>query len=415
MATGYDGKIIRGNMSRWSGLPKDLCQHILSGSTLKGINRFKAVCPSWSAAADEMIKSPTFTCSPETTWLVLPGDMNKGEAIDGSSRFYSLDGNFYNSNTNMPEETREAICFGSSHGWLVLLNDQLDFMLTTPFLPGIQLSLPPLKTFPDILSITYHKGTTYAYNIVDHFKLERKTAILPIKEDFTSVKDLASKLMRAKAVLSSRPTFSSKDQIGVMVIYMFGLEEIRYNSLAFCTTSDHKWTKLEERKWYMEIMGRDNEFFVLMKDYTVDVWNFGTSSIPMKKMEIKPDACALLAGPTKKCHKVYLIKTAGTGLMLVAMDYHMSLDRLHVYQMEGETPVWKEVESIGNNVLVLGSNNSRVMSHHESLRCDSDSIYYVKKSNSGSYNLKVFSLKDKSNKEVCELPVDFEPLAFSGL
>ncbi|KAL6194715.1 hypothetical protein ACLB2K_035791 [Fragaria x ananassa] len=134
-------------------------------------------------------------------------------------------------------------------------------------------------------------------------------------------------------------------------------------------------------------MGCDNEFYVLMEDDSVDVWDFSISSIPMKNMEIKPPH-ALVAG-LRRFHQVYMHKTAGTGLMLVAVDLRSPLDRdrLHVYKLEGTSPVWKEVESIGSNALVLGSNNSIVMSHHDSLRGDGDSIYYGKQSAPRSWNL----------------------------
>lgn len=440
MANNVENKssnMIRRNMSRWSEFPKELCEAVLSKSSLKGILRFKAVCPSWGAAVDECTKSSSFTCLPETSWLVLPQDLNKDEAIDGS-RFYSLEGSFYSSNISMPEESRDAICFGSSHGWLVLLNNQLEFMISSPLLSGIQLPLPPLNTFPDILGITYHKGTAYAYNIVDdHFTVKWKTAeeikkhleyIEETKEtfetwDITCVKDLRSK-MRAKGVLSSRPTCSNKDKIGVMVMYIFGDENnCRYNSLAFCTTSDHKWTKLEERRWYVEIMGYDNEFYVLKENYGVDVWDFSTFSIPIKKMEIKIVASAIPRGVNTRFPKVYMIKE-GAGLMLVVDFQTYAQIRFGIYKLDnvvcplGTSPAWMEVQSIGSNALVLGSNNSIVMSSHDSLRCDEDSIYYAYKRNwmSPSYNLGVFSLRNKSagKKKVCKLPMDFEPLAYSG-
>ncbi|KAG5552086.1 hypothetical protein RHGRI_010242 [Rhododendron griersonianum] len=134
--------------SDWSGLHSDLLGSILNRLSFVDIVRIGAVCPSWLSVA----KSHPSSTPP---MLMLPDNLGDEERYllsswsehdYGSSCFYSLsDEERYTLSSNQ-WKLGKTRCVGSSHGWLILSEDQP--YIYNPF-RGVSFQLPSLPSFPD--------------------------------------------------------------------------------------------------------------------------------------------------------------------------------------------------------------------------------------------------------------------------
>ncbi|KAL6194659.1 hypothetical protein ACLB2K_035740 [Fragaria x ananassa] len=298
---------LRSRKPNWSELPIDPCETILSKLTPKSILRFKAVCPSWKRAVEFILRSSSFTCAPEPPWHLLPQQ-------DGHCgfRFYSLEGKTYNLNKNIPEELGHRVCLGSDQGWLlVLVLQKMNFSKLLLFNPlsGTQLLLPPLRSFPDILYIAhYHDEDSSKIKSEVHIKITNPDPTTPPRSfclEIRLAEDIRTKFRTTAVILSSRPILNSNNKrsssIGVFVLYRYVTQMMRGYSLAFCTTADDEWTKLDEQRAYRDITSYENQLYALCCDHqditsfenalccdqsTVQVWDF-VSSFPAKNWKSK--------------------------------------------------------------------------------------------------------------------------------
>ncbi|CAL8990181.1 unnamed protein product, partial [Prunus brigantina] len=156
----------------------------------------------------------------------------------------------------------DSICIGSSHGWLLFLSHKKQPLLLNPVSAGIQLLLPPLNTF--------------LYSIDPEIILRKSGRLWQRR--------------MPKVALSCRPTCGNKTNIGVLLMYNY---KDGCNRLAFCTPADNNWTKLDGQKRYLDVTSDGNCFYALNVDYSVEVWEFTNSLIPIKKIGNYPSWCAL--------------------------------------------------------------------------------------------------------------------------
>ncbi|VVA39335.1 PREDICTED: F-box [Prunus dulcis] len=286
----------------WSELPIDPFQLILSKLSPGNILRLEAVCRPWLKAIKYISRSsPSFTCLPEPPLLLAFQDEGK----DGVG-FYSLEGKFY----NMPKQLchGDSICIGSSHGWLLFLSNKKQLLLLNPVSVGIQLLLPPLDTFLySIDPVLQNSGRHWRQRIL-------------------------------KVAVSLQPTCGYKKSIGVLLMYNYHGSKDGCNCLAFCTPADNKWTKLAGQKAYVDVTSDRNGFYALNVDYSVEVWDFTNSLIPIKKS-----------------WKLSQLRISYLPIPQVQFVVY----KLEYNNRDGTcTSGWTKVESFGNQALVLGSNQS---------------------------------------------------------
>lgn len=107
--------------SSWSDLPAELLELILKKLSFVDVIPFKAVCSSWRSAAAQL--QSQYHSIQITPWLMLPN----GQEDDHTSRcFLNLAENKVYKFENAFEVEglgNDPWCVGSSHGWLVILDD----------------------------------------------------------------------------------------------------------------------------------------------------------------------------------------------------------------------------------------------------------------------------------------------------
>ena len=125
----------------WSDLPDQLLGLILGKLSLVDIIHCCAVCSSWRSTAQSCSQSTS-----TTPWLMLPGD----EKDDSTTRcFFNLAENkVYKMKNAFEGFGEDAWCVGSSHGWLVILDDEAIPHLFNPF-SRVRIRLPSIPNeFP---------------------------------------------------------------------------------------------------------------------------------------------------------------------------------------------------------------------------------------------------------------------------
>ncbi|KAJ9159518.1 hypothetical protein P3X46_025024 [Hevea brasiliensis] len=116
-----DSSIVKPN---WSKLQPELLRLILSKLSFAQFIRFKAIRSSWYSIAKSYVSSLR-----QTPWLLLPGNQRHHARC-----FFSLEDNKTYKIKNIGNLFgNDAWCVGSSHGWLVLLDDEAKPFLLNPF------------------------------------------------------------------------------------------------------------------------------------------------------------------------------------------------------------------------------------------------------------------------------------------
>ena len=348
----------------WSDLPAELLGLILRKVPFVDTIRCKAVCSSWrSAATQSQAESHSIQSTP---WLMLPSDQ---EGDFTTCRFFNLsEKKVYNMKDVFGAFGDDVWCVGSCHGWLVMLDDEANPVIFNPFSRvHIQLPLIPVEFF----------------NPIDRSKFAQ------IKKDFIS-----------RAILFADPSHSNNFGVVVMI---YGT----LSSLAFCKQGDTTWTNfVGENRGYYDIICHDNRLYALRYNCSVEVWEF-QSALPTKILSIEPTTTLQHVDGNLPRDKVstqlYLVKTSSDFLIIqrtignfvnaegdvVDESYLLSSSDTQplvcpyrtklfcVYKLDLSKKLLVKVESLKDQVVFLGGNQSMSLSSHDFSECISNSIYFT--------------------------------------
>ncbi|KAF5207629.1 Ubiquitin-protein ligase, partial [Thalictrum thalictroides] len=132
-------------LSRWPELPSELLD-VIARKLISYVDyvRLRAVCPSWRL---NLPKKPSFTQLP---LLLLPHYENNIVSETHCSLFNLSDEKTYR--LELPEVIAKGKqCWGSPHGWLVVLDEEGPFLSLLNPLTRDQIQLPSLFFFPSTL------------------------------------------------------------------------------------------------------------------------------------------------------------------------------------------------------------------------------------------------------------------------
>ncbi|KAJ7005733.1 hypothetical protein D5086_004135 [Populus alba] len=333
-------------MSRWSDLPPELLQLITQKQTnLRSCRFVRAVCKSWRSA---LPKKPHDLLG-QLPWLLLPYQNDS----PNHRGFYNLaDGKTYR--LELPE-SYEKRCCGSSHGWLVMVEETPAIFLLNP-LTKARIDLPSLSTSPN-----------FPTEVV--FKNSRNLHPSSIRSSKQRLRDRFIRKVR----VSVDPSLVSN----FMVMAIYGTE---HENLAFCASGDIAWTIIRETSPplnYKDIMFHGGNFFVIDKVGRVSICK--TDNPPSLIHVADPPPV-----PPKMGYKQWYMANLNGSLLLVGRlrKYHVPVYGYETfsfvaYKLEREESKWSEVESLGDKMLFLGWNCSHSVSALDFNRCKGDCIYFT--------------------------------------
>jgi hypothetical protein len=148
-------------------------------------------------------------------------------------------------NLDIPE-VKGMLLRGSSYGWILATDGYPKLCLINPFTRA-QIQLPPLDTFPDVLS--------FDPNMPDReYLIYKERSYLHSQKTHTRGVTYFRKVFVNKIVLSSNPV--SNEYTAIAIYGEFG-------ELAFCRSGDKKWSRLNSPRYGDDIMSHEGKLYVL--------------------------------------------------------------------------------------------------------------------------------------------------------
>ncbi|KAH7833365.1 hypothetical protein Vadar_005553 [Vaccinium darrowii] len=350
-------------MAYWADLVQDLL--ILIARRVDFVEDFAAfgrVCRSWRLVA---VKE-NFKGSQQIPWLMLAeeeeeeeeegeGDDKNNRAVNGR-RFVSITEGVVIGKLMLPE-ARGKRCL-ETRGWLVTISESGDMNLLHP-LTRVQVSLPPI--------------TTLKY----YYEDEMYNTYIQIQ----------------KAVLSSSPSGSSKDDYVLMIIYGGS------GFLGFCRCGDKAWTTIETRLGcFMDITYFNGQFYAVNARGMIYVCDVGGRN-PTEACPVGSEIQYTVAPNDER--RPYIVELEGNLLIVIRDGYYPRF--LGDYGNEGineddivdeskieygtreflvfkvDVSNWRgtELHNLGDNALFLGDNASIFVKASKFSGLRPNCIYYT--------------------------------------
>jgi hypothetical protein len=242
--------------SGWSDLPTDLLTTILE---LPAAFAFAAVCTSWRSAAAAAGIPPC--CTP---WLMSWAHLvekreskvnNKNDinsAVTCKFRHLLDVGKAYD--VTFPKGCF-ATCCGSSHGWLVLVNELCNLLLYNPFTSGM-IPLPPVTDFTSVEPVYADVGKMQGYRLDENPHV--------YDSNYLAIS------YYSMAVLSCRPSKGGT--------YILATIHHDSNWVSFARAREGTWQvvstlKLNQSDRYTDCAFHDGRLYTVTYHGTVERWN----------------------------------------------------------------------------------------------------------------------------------------------
>lgn len=370
----------------WTQLPPELVESISKKLKIYAdYLRFRGVCHSWQACVP---KSPQHL-PPQLPWLMLP----QSQPNQSHRAFYNLSNSRVHF-LHLPEASHRKRRCGSSHGWLVILEETPSVLLVNP-LTRVKRHLPPLSTFPNVVSFDHSQiGREYVLRSLSGELYTR--SLIQMRDSFVK-----------KLVLSSSP-LQQEGFIALTIVNQSG-------DLAFCREGDQNWTFIDEARCYSE-----DAVFLNGLLYAVD--NHGM--VAECDVEGPFPVVRIIQTPRLEDADMRYLVNSGPDLLLVSryldVDHDIVSDDANVnyrsvgfdvFRMNWMGPRWEKVEHLGDRMLFIGENSSFSLLASDFPGCVGNCIYFTDdyselnyESGVGGYDSGIFRLWDGTIQELPPYP-----------
>ncbi|GMI99599.1 F-Box/DUF295 Brassiceae-specific 33 [Hibiscus trionum] len=400
-------------------LPPEILRSIFNKLDFIDLVQAKSVCSSWNSVGQDLVS--------RIPWLMLPSKLEVEDGFtpsaenNGYNDFLNLcENRVYNMKTT-PDEFRESCCIGSSHGWLVFLEQKAVPFLSNPF-RQVKIQFPSVDRLLGLKKMERNMNGGYE---LDYFKDNKNSRFL-----FRCGKHGVRENFIQKAILTGAPE-SNNGNYG-LILLCNNSEEI-----AYCESGAHNsWTVLDiSHPPYQDIICHENNLYALSGENSIEVWDLRRSrSHIVKKSDIVlpfPDKSLAIRDSLRVTCTFYLVESCGDLLLVVRFigdyvdwtrtplpeweretDYGTVL--FHVYKLDSEGLKWMEVESLGDRALFLGGNQSVSVSTLSSPDCKNNCIYFTDDNwvrmdeyySYGGHDMGIYNLKDGSFKSIYDFSSD---------
>ncbi|CAL8995477.1 unnamed protein product [Prunus brigantina] len=369
----------------WTQLPPELVESIAKKLTIYAdYLRFRVVCHSWLACVP---KTPQHL-PPQLPWLMLP----QSQPNQTHRAFFNLSNSRVHF-LHLPEASHRKRRCGSSHGWLVILDETPTVLLVNP-LTRAKRHLPPLSAFPNVVRFDYSEvGREYALQSSSGDVYTRSLA--QMRDSFLK-----------KVVLSSSPLEAS----GFTALAILS----QTGDLAYCRDGDQSWTFIDGARSFSEDVISVNGLF-----YAVD----SKGVVAVCDVE-GPSAPRVAIIPTPRLDDAadmrYLVNL-GADLLLVSR--HLEIERWDninvnyrttgfvVFRMNWVGERWEKVENLGERMVFIGENSSFSLSASDFPGSVGNCIYFTDdysesnyESGLGGYDSGIFRIWDGTIQELPPYP-----------
>lgn len=373
----FKRKICNFTSSKWAEIPSEILDSIFEHLSFPDVLVSESVCSHWFQTAKSFISFKSQNQPPQAPSLKL---FPQEDGTDGNG-----------ASEIVPEEFTENCCIGSSHSWLIFLDERAFPLLFNPSLRIRHAQLPCIGPLLGVLDI--EKSQENGYYITYDYQ----------KNPIRYMNNLRESLIH-KAILSSDPCLNINN-FGAVVIC--GHEK----KIAYCQNGDNSWTDLDgKHQPYEDIICSRNQLYAIGSNASVECWGFDGLNKPIKTMEVEvsyPEKSGQFWGEFRDLYnaRLYLVQSTKGDTMLAArfvgelvnaddepVHEHDLLTEedthplvcpyktlvFHVYKLDLGQKSWVEVGSLGDESLFLGANQSTSVSISSSSTIyKQNSIYFT--------------------------------------
>lgn len=308
--------------------------------------------------------------APVIPYLTFPLHGEEEEFSNGC-RLYSLKENKFHKVDHLSHNYGKSHCVGSSHGYLVMVDQSANPYLLQPF-SATQILLPSIDTFSSVKRVHDFDDDKHGF-IVDNNKLSSRFFGT---HSFMTL-EAVQKSFLYKVILSSDPLEEKDDGDQKWVAIAIDGES---SKLYYCNSEINTWIKMENSyRSYCDVICSKDTIFALSSDkVSVESWKL-KNSVPVKAMNID------LSFPTKSSEtlsspkdlystKNYIVESEGSIMLVVrfvgefvngegkAVREEDLLTKesthplvcpyrtlfFHVYKLDMVRNEWVEVENLGD-------------------------------------------------------------------
>ncbi|KAF5204882.1 F-box protein skip23 [Thalictrum thalictroides] len=330
----------------WSDLPSELLDLIAQNlRNYVDYVRLRAVCPSWHS---NLPKKPNHLLT-QLPWLLLPHYDNNIISETHCSFFNLADNQTYR--LELPEVLGNGkVCWGSPHGWLVILNQEGPLLSLLNPLTREEIRLPSLFFFPETILRDDLAGIVIPWDSIGYLR--------------------NSKIV--KALLFGNP---SETTDYVVIVIMTGGP----CSLAFFRAGAVAWTLfMDTRKIsFLDVVLFRGQFYAV--DYAAHVYICYLGVSPNIVQIANPAETYADAEPEAK----YLVESVNELLLVYRYQFHIWATRSNstyyftVHKLELSESKWTVVDDLEEQVLFLGTHCSFSLSAGSYPCCRGNSVYYT--------------------------------------
>ncbi|XP_059669449.1 uncharacterized protein LOC132314627 [Cornus florida] len=297
-----------------------------------------------------------------------------------------------------------AICFGSSRGWLAFIH--LHYCIIYLYNPSIInhsipcISLPPIDTLPSFIPSSRpgrKKSSSSSFNnnnsTTEH--------LIPQKIPAVSSETLHEDFFKKIVSCSLLPYSKSNSNHNCTVVTIQGYQSYQ---LAFCRIGDSSWTALEGTldPYKDLVFFSEHQLFYALGSCGLEAWDLCNPASPKSTFiteSMPPTMSFVNEGVECCCTRSYLVESSGD-LLMVNRYYSRAICSktiaFDVYRLDFVGKDWEYVPSLGDRVLVIGANHAESLSAHDFPGLFPNSIYFTAYNTSISNDLGFFNLEDKS-------------------
>ncbi|KAJ9679459.1 hypothetical protein PVL29_021403 [Vitis rotundifolia] len=389
--------------SGWGRLPEGLLHSILDYMVpIDGRIKFSAVCSQWRRVAWEHCRELGSKHTHQLPLLMVPTPDNSKVR---RSLYSVTRKTLCRSQLSVPYNKR---CCGSSHGWLITVDDSFVVTLFNPF-SGKIISFPPLRRlesekrllrqYAELDSLEYRKQVMEEFSSSEREEEDEEEEQEINQEDEGEINDAEEEETEGvpeymkgadivsesdysiwKAVLSVDPDLKPSDYV-LMVIY--GVQK----RLAFIQSVDKDWTYISKRSCYTQDIRRPAVSIADIK-YSKGMFYALNERGGLLSCDVSGSLRVKMVTPNDMSfslkRKLYLGESAGGDLLRV-ISLRDEKYRTIEFEVHGlgdgdsdgcDRAKWNQVESLGDAALFLGGNHSITIQASDYHGCQPNSIYF---------------------------------------
>ncbi|KAK1677336.1 hypothetical protein QYE76_038187 [Lolium multiflorum] len=374
-------------------LPQDVLMDIFAALEIPDLKRAAAVCPSWQSAYTSLQSLGLYNLS-QTPCLLYTSESDG----DSSAYLYSLREKRSYKLTLPDPPIRTRCLIGSSHGWLITVDERSEMHLLNP-LTCEQIALPSVITIEQVKPIfdeygdlhkyelSWHTGTRAGYNSPSIFDLDK----------------LRDELHYKAFVFPDTSTGS----------YMVVLIHNPKQQLSFARVGDDKWTWLPPHDTYQDCTYKDGLLYAVTG--FGELHAFDCSSGPVVTVEM-----ILQMRNMYDWGYIYIVQAPWDGLLLIwriCADHDLEPEpgasvfwnttEYKIYEFDLTGSKLKEIDCLHDHVLFLGHNQSLCFSAEEYPSLKGNHVYFTDdnelwtlKWKNDHRDMGILNLDDNSKEEV---------------